>query len=749
MKKLLVILLVFPALLFGQDKVTGVIYEGNSENKKTPLAGANIYWIDASNGAVTDKNGTFSVPYKKEDIKLIISYVGFRTDTLDITGPAAIEHWLMPLNVLDEVLLEQRKRTTSVSYLQSFNIATMNSDELLKAACCNLCESFETNPSIDVNFADAITGTRQIKMLGLTSPYILTAIESVPAVRGASQAYGLSFIPGTWVESIQITKGAGSVVNGFESIAGQINAKLQKPVEDARLFVNAYGAGNGRYELNTHINLKLNDKLFTGFYIHGNTRDEEIDKNDDTFLDMPLAKQINLMNRWQYVDLEKGLVYFFNARYLNDKKQMGQTGFTPEIDKFSNTLWGSEIDTERLDLTGKFSYKNPVITHQFVDILTTYSNHEQDSYFGNKIYNIKHNSLYARAVYSSIISNTLNKFKAGLNFTLDNYNEKQGVYSAVEDFKREETSFGAFFEYNYDDLENFNLTAGLRIDNHNLMGTFLTPRLHVRYTPWEKGAIKASVGRGKRAANIFAENQHIFATARNIIIEDSGGDIYGLDPEIAWNYGLSYLQSFNLFDRKADIALDFYRTNFENQVVADFENPQEVRFYNLEGESYSNSVQFELNAEPIERLNFRFAYKYYDVMTQYKDEELEKPLTPKNRLFANVGYETVADANYGLWKFDVTYNWLGEQRFPSTAMNPTEFRLNEYTPTVATVNTQITKAFSPRFEVYFGGENITNVKQKNPILGASNPFGTHFDTTYVYGPIFGSTYYAGFRFKLI
>ena len=123
----------------------------------------------------------------------------------------------------------------------------------------------------------------------------------------------LSFIPGTWVESIQITKGAGSVVNGFESIAGQINAELQKPTLDDKLFVNAYAAANGRFELNTHLNSKLSDKWSTGLYVHGNLRDQKFDKNDDTFLDMPLQKQVNIMNRWQYTDLEKGFRKFFES----------------------------------------------------------------------------------------------------------------------------------------------------------------------------------------------------------------------------------------------------------------------------------------------------------------------------------------------------------------------------------------------------------------------------------------------------
>ena len=674
--------------------------------------------------------------------------MGYKTDTLAINGPKVIRHWLQPTSDLDEITITTRKQAAAKSYLQSQNVFTMSSDELLKSACCNLCESFETNPSIDVNFADALTGTRQIKMLGLTSPYILTAIESVPSIRGAAQTYGLSFIPGSWVESIQITKGAGSVVYGFESVTGQINAKLQKPVKDHKLFVNAYAAANGRLELNTHFNTKINDKLFTGLYIHGNSRDQKFDKNDDSFLDVPLDEQINIMNRWQYTDLDKGIVTFFNLRFLNDEKQMGQTNFNPGADKFTTNAWGSEIDTRRLDISGKFSYQNPELTHQNIDLQVNFSTHNQKSYFGQNIYDINHNNIYSRAIYSSILGDSRHKFKTGLNFSYDNYSEKTGVYNNSVDYQRDENGLGAFFEYNYDDLGNFNLTAGIRVDTHNLLGTFVTPRLHLRYTLWGKGALRASAGRAKRSANIFAENQSVFAGSRRVNILNTGGNIYGLNPEIAWNYGISYLQGFNLFERKADVTVDFYQTDFQNQVIVDWENPQEVTFYNLEGDSFANSFQAEFNYNAFKGFDLRLAYKFYDVKTQYKSGKLAKPLTPKHRFFANVAYETKKKENKAQWKFDTTFNWLGEQRFSSTNSNPIQYQLPEYTPTVGTLNAQVTKVFSPKFEVYFGGENITNIKQENPILGANDPFGGNFDTIFVYGPIFGSTYYAGLRFKI-
>ena len=743
MKKLLILFSLFPLLLLGQENLNGTIYDSSQDNSKQPLFGANLIWLGTTVGTSTDIDGNFSLPLVDSTNNLIISYVGFKTDTLVITSATPIKHVLTPTNNLEEVVVQSRKVATSRSYLKAQNTLLVSSDELLKAACCNLSESFETNPSIDVNFSDAVTGTKQIKMLGLSSPYILIATENIPAIRGASQAFGLSFIPGTWVESIQITKGAGSVVNGFESIAGQINAELVKPSTDNKFFVNLYGASSTRLELNTHFNTKINDKISTGLYLHGNTHQEKHDVSNDGFLDMPLYNQVNVMNRWQYTNPEKGLVTFVNLRYLDDEKQSGQINFNPDTDKLTTNAWGSEIDTRRYEVSAKLGYVNPEIPWQSLGVQFAFSNHKQDSYFGLNEYNIEHTSIYSNLIYNSIIDDSRHKIKTGINYTYDAYNE----FAIQQDFERTERSFGGFFEYSFDDLEYFTMTAGLRVDTHNLLGEFITPRLHMRYSPWSKSAIRASVGRGKRSANIFTENQNLFASSRNFSILNTNGTIYGLDPEIAWNYGVSYLQGFNLFGRPADVTLDFYRTDFQNQVVVDLENAQEVNFYNLEGGSYANSFQAEFNYNVFAHFNLRTAYKFYDVKTQYKSGKLIKPLTPKHRLFANASYETEIKNNSN-WKFDATYNWLSQQRFPSTINNPTQYRLDDYSKSVGTLNAQITRVFSPKFEVYLGGENIINVRQDNPIVSADNPFGTSFDTNYVYGPIFGSMYYAGLRYKL-
>ncbi|WP_452226743.1 TonB-dependent receptor [Lacinutrix cladophorae] len=745
MKKILYILFMLPFAIFSQEQISGIVLEASEKKEQVPLFGANVYWLETSVGTTTDYNGNFTIPYNESYKKLVISYVGFKTDTLHIVKPEKVQVQLESKSDLDEVTVTSRKQATAKSYLNATNTFTVSSKELLKAACCNLSESFETNPSIDVNFADAVTGTRQIKMLGLTSPYLLIATENIPSIRGASQAFGLSFIPGTWVESIQITKGAGSVVNGYESIAGQINAELVKPSTDYKLFANLYGASNTRFELNTHFNTKVSEKWDTGIYLHGNTHNTKHDVNNDGFLDMPLYNQVNLMNRWQYTNLKKGFVSFINFKFLNDEKQTGEVDFDPNTDKGTTNAWGGEIDTKRYEVSSKIGYVNPEIPWQSVSVQAAFSRHTQDSYFGLNDYDITQNSLYSTIIYNSIIGDSRSKFKTGVSYTYDHYDEVVNT----TDFGRNESDFGVFFEYAYDNLKNLNITAGIRVDTHNLLGTFVTPRVHARYTPWGKSALRASFGRGKRSASIFAENQSIFSTSRTINIVNTGGEIYGLDPEIAWNYGVSFLQGFNLFNRKADITLDYYRTDFENQVVVDYENPQEVNFYNLEGESYANSFQIEMNYNVFTNFDLRLAYKYYDVQTQYGSEKLEKPLVPKNRFFVNASYETpIKEGRMGRWKMDATFNWLGKQRFSSTESNPSQYELGAYSPTVATLNAQITKVFSPKFEVYLGGENITNVRQNNPILGADDPFGANFDTTFVYGPIYGSNYYAGLRFKI-
>lgn len=751
MKKHILFLFIFIGFYgFSQQKIKGVVYENTLDDKNLPLIGATVLWEGTTEGTQTDVNGKFELSYRA-NTNLIVSFIGMRTENVSVNPNEEISVTLYPDSMIEEIVIQRKRQSLSRIRNSATNVQLISSSELLKAACCNLSEAFETNPSIDVNFSDAVTGNKQIRMLGLNSPYILMAEENIPAVRGASQAYGLSFIPGTWVESIQVTKGAGSVVNGYESISGQINYELIKPLNDIPLFVNAYASTDSRFELNTHLNQKISDKWSTSLFLHGNARTSKNDMNDDGFLDNPLGNQINVMNRWQYTNAEKGWVGFFNFRYMNDDKQSGSVDFDKKRDKLTTNHWGSELLTEKFDASAKIGYVFPDTPWKSIGFQNSFNSHNQDSYFGLRTFDIHQNSFYSNLIYNSILSNTMHKFATGISFTYDGYDEFVSSVdgTSTTDFSRKDNSVGAFFEYTYDNTDDFSVVAGVRVDNHNRLGTFVTPRIHSRYNPWEGGTIKASVGRGIRSASIFAENQHLFASSREFSILNTNGKIYGLDPEIAWNYGISLMQDFHLFGKKAEVIADFYRTDFQNQVVVDlYANPQEVLFYNLDGSSFANSFQLEFNVDITHHFNIRTAYKYYDVQTDYLGGRDLRPLQAKHRFFTNVGYETHVSDKGKQWKFDWTMNLIGKQKMPFTGSNPTPYQAREWSPNLTLMNAQITHSFSPVFEIYVGGENITNYKQKDAIIGADDAFGTYFDSSMIYGPVFGAMYYAGLRFKI-
>ena len=741
MKKYIFVVCLSWGMVFSQDPLSGVV-QYQEYNKTYPLIGASVFWKNTNIGTVTDKEGAFRLERAQNTDLLIIRYISYRTDTLKISTPF-ISHQMIQnqQDELDEVTLTQRRRASQKSFIQTQNILKVSSLELLKAACCNLSESFETNPAIDVNFADALAGTKQIRMLGLSSPYLLISEENIPMVRGASQAFGLTFTPGTWVESIQISKGAGSVSNGFESIAGQINTELKKPMTDIPFFLNLFASDNGRYEMNTHFNHRFNDYWSTGFYIHGNKRSQKFDNNDDGFLDLPVSDQINLMNRWQYTDFEKGWVSFLSWRYMNDEKLLGTISYNRKKDMGLKNRWGSEIKTKRWDASIKIGYVFPEIPYQSFGLQTAYSTHDQNSYYGLRTYDINQQSFYTNLIFNSIIGNTLNKFKVGLNFSFDEYIEEVNGDS----FNRTDQNLGSFFEFTRDNNDNFSWIAGFRMDFHNNLGTFFTPRLHLRYVPFEKFVIRLSAGSGRKAGNIFAENQNLFMTNRIIKIQSSMGKIYGLNPEKAWNYGLGLSKSLYIGSpHQITLSTDYYITDFTDQVIVDWENPREISFYNLEGQSSAKSFQLELDYYYRNFLNVRAAYKNYDVKVDYKSGYLQKPLLAKNRFFANLGWESKTNLTGKQWRWDLTYHHVGSQRLVYNLVDHPK----GFSPSYTLWNSQLTRVFSKKFEIYLGGENIGNYRQLSPIIGANDPFGVDFDAAQVYAPIFGGMVYSGLRLKI-
>ncbi len=744
---LLSIILLFPLIIISQE-VSGKVLEGDD----TPVVGANVYWIDKSAGTVTDVDGEYKLENPGNIDKYVISYIGFLNDTIS-SDYENQKIYLQKKLDLEEVEVTYNTKSSSVSILSSANILNISSEELLKAACCNLAESFETTPSIDVNFADAISGRKQISMLGLSSPNILMSIENIPAIRGALQSYGLTYIPGTWIESIQIAKGSGSVVNGYESISGQINAELRKPQTDDKFFLNLFTNQMERVELNSHYTANLNQKLDYGLYFHTNKKDTSADNNNDGFRDNPTGQQLNILNRFQYTNLEKGLVGFFDFNYVFDERVYGQNEYISHtLFQGNQNYWGGKTDSEIVKTNFKFGYVDPEITYRSLGIQFAYTGTEMGSNFGNSTHDINQSSIFTNLVYNSIIGNTYNKIKTGISISYDEFDEYISNLNINSfDISRTEKSIGAYFEYNYTNADKINLSAGIRIDNHNKIGTFISPRFHMNYMLFPKSTIKFSFGKATRLANIFSENQKLFFSSRQIIFSDGSNlsDFSNLKADEAWNYGISIINSFKLLDKESQLILDYYITDFENKVVADWETPAQINFYNLTGKSFSNSFQAQFSITLSNSIDLIFAYKNTVAETEYITQgRLKNPLTPIDRIFFNVAYNGPTNDKGKNWKYDLTFNHVGEQRLPSTETNPSEYQLSNISERLNLINTQITRVFNDSFQIYIGVENLTNYRQKNTILAADDPFGDYFDAAYTYGPIFGRLLYLGLRYYI-
>lgn len=720
--------------------VSGQVYELDEAGNRVPLVGANVYWLGTTKGAPSDANGRFSLDRIGGKDQLVVSYIGYQNDTLTVANDQSLDIQLLPDVTLDEVEVEYRQKTVQIDYLNPLKSEHISEKELMKAACCNLSESFETNPSVDVSFTDAVTGTRQIQMLGLAGPYTQITRENMPDVRGLSAIYGMVYIPGTWIESIQLNKGAGSVVNGYESVAGQINVELRKPEDTDKLYANIYANEGGRFEANLNWSQMVGENWSTAVLLHTKANAIERDRNKDGFLDNPLSQHFIGLNRWKYIGVNGFMAQFgIKATYLDNLG--GQVGFDPDTDRGTTNSWGMNLLTKRYEGWAKFGKVYIDQPWKSVGLQLSGVYHDQDSYFGLNEYDANQQSLYGNFIYQSMIGNTDHQFKTGTSIQYDKYDEVMNA----NDYGRTEIVPGAYFEYSYSLLDKFNAMAGIRVDHHNLYGTFVTPRMHLRYALTDQTVLRASMGRGQRTASIIAENIGLLASSRALIVQGDGSDKpYGLDAEVAWNYGINLTQEFRLDYRDGSFSVEYYRTNFENQIVVDLDqNPQEVSFYNLNGKSYSNSFQAQVDYEVLKFVDMRIGYRWFDVNTTYGDATLQKPLVSAHRAFFNVGYETRSD-----WKFDYTFNWQGEKRIPFTGSNPSEYQLQEKSPDFYLMNVQVTKSWSERFEVYVGVENVLNYTQNNPILASEDPFGNYFDSSLVWGPIFGRNTYAGLRYRI-
>ena len=734
-----------------EDAYTGYVFELINNDSLSPLTGVNVYYPSSSSGTITNSDGFFNIAKNPNYKTLIFSYTGYQTDTLEINNKKEINIVMSEGKILKDLIVEFKKGSYTFSKMDPRNAHLIGQDELRKAACCNLAESFETNPSIDATFTDAITGTKRIQMMGLSGKYVQMLSGNIPIIRGISILNGLRQIPGSFIHEMAVSKGSGSVLNGYESMVGQININLKQPENAEKLHLNFYLNQGGRSEHNAFFSKKFNNKWSTTLLAHFEDQQRTNDRNKDGFLDNPLRNDFVFHNQWNYrsklIHMELGINGVIGKTESGKKQKWLDTAIPVD--------YGVDMTTNKINGFAKIGYLFPNDDFKSLALQLSSTYNKQNSTIGPTVYIGSQYSGYANLIYQQEvgINKDENYFKVGASCQLDSLSENVQSFTVHPPINRFlEIVPGVFGEFTHNS-EKFGLITGLRGDYTSFYNTyFLTPRLHFRYSPNTDLAFKFMAGSGRRTPFMLMENMGYMASSRNWIIDENVYGIQGLMDDVGQEYslnlGLAMVKEFTFLNRDGVLTLDAYHTSFINQLVIDlYQSARELHFYALNGKSFSNSFQAEINFSVNRRLDIRTAYRFLDVKTKYKSGLIEKPLLSKHRGFLNIAYSTRKIKNRQ-WKLDLTTQWIGSQRIPFTGDNDSVFQLLERSEGYLLLNGQLTRTFGKKIDAYLGVENALNYRQVNPILSSENPYSEYFDSALIWAPIFGRTVYLGFRFTI-
>ena len=645
----------------------------------------------------------------------------------DSTATSALDSvGIMPDQTLHEVQVVSRK-PGMMRMKGAMNGQIISQDELFKAACCNLGESFTTNPSVDVSYNDAATGAKQIKLLGLSGKYVQMLTENLPNFRGAAIPYSLGYVPGTWMKSIQVSKGNASVKNGYEAMTGQINVEYLKPEDDENVHVNLYGNTMSRIEANADGNVHLAKGLSTEILGHY----EDNLKEQDGFMDDPQTRQFNLQNRWY--GKTGNYIFHGGLSLLDEKRESGQTNHEGVLSHQTEPLYRIDLNTHRYEGYMKHAFILDPSHGTNIAWMSSASMHEMDATYGRKAYDVNEKNVYSQLMFETnftpehnlAVGASLNHDYVGQTYLGQRLNEKENVV-------------GGYAQYTYNLHERLVAMAGIRVDHSSEYGTFVTPRFHVKWQVNDLWSLRASAGKGYRTVHALAENNYLMASGRQLVIDK-------LDQESAWNYGLSTALNIPLGRQTLKVNAEYYYTRFGNQVVIDYDtDPTQIHIGNLHGKSYSHTFQIDATYDLFRGMTMTAAYRYNDVKTTYGGELLRQPLTNRYKGLLTASYKTPL----GLWQFDATFALNGGGRLPKayTLADGTSSWKESY-PAYGQLNAQVTRTFR-HFSVYVGGENLTGYKQKNPIIDAAHPWSSTFDPTLVWGPMQGARAYIGIRYNL-
>ncbi|MEM8585209.1 MAG: TonB-dependent receptor [Bacteroidota bacterium] len=725
------------ALPLAGQQVIGCVKDLTGE----ALPGASLRW-SAGGGTVADEHGHYLLDGSNLPDTLIVSFVGFASiDTFLTSLPEDhLDFFLSDGTQLQAVEVEARQSGNFTSTLETRNIESITTKELRAAACCNLGESFETNPSVDVSYADPLTGSREIQLLGLRGAYTELLMEKRPALNGLARPLALDYVPGTWLESIQIGKGTGSVQSSPNGIAGSINSEILKPWREPAVFVNAYGSHRGRGELNVHLNKEIDDRWSHGLLAHGSFRRNRHDHDFDRFQDMTDVKAAIGMYRLFYRSPE--FIAQFNMHGILDRRSGGQTSVHDHGQPIQDP-YRMEQDNRRLEIFGKLGFIGFDQAYKSMGIIWQLATHELDNIYGLVDHQASQRSAYANWLYQTIIGTTEHQLTMGVSGQYDDYDEQLGD----ADYSRENRQVGIYLEHSWvrESLDEMDagstvLATSLRLDHHNLASWQFVPRFNAKFNFGENRALRLSIGRGWRVPQLPTDQLRWLPSSRVFTVLGEP------NVESSWNYGLNFTTRFNMGKREGSLTLDLYRTDFQNQLVVDADTDiNRLLLYNIGGESYAQVAIASVTIEPVDRLEIKMAAKVNDAQQTYIDGSMRRvPLIPEYRLLV------AADLDLRRWRFNAHWQYVGPQRLPNHEDIPeTVFVAQpQISPSYGLLGGQITYRHRDNFELYAGVDNATNFRQANAIIGSFGPFEEYFDATQIYAPIMGSNIYLGLRYHI-
>ncbi len=743
-----------------------------------PLAGASVYWAGTTVGASTDAEGAFLLHRVKGYDRLVASYLGYVNDTLRIDE--AVQRADFALRAegveLEGVVVEGNLSGNFVKRDGIVKGEMISFAGLCKMACCNLAESFENSASVTVGYSDAISGARQIKMLGLAGTYTQILDENRPIMRGLSAPYGLSYTPGMWLNSIQVSKGVASVTAGHEAITGQINLEHRKPTDSERLFVNLYLDDELRPEANvsTAFPVSRDKKLSSVILLHGSgdTDVRKMDHNHDGFRDLPRSAQFNVANKWLYA-ADNGTQVRWGWKFVQESRLGGMLDYrnTDAMREAMFRDWDWQTEGTRMPLYGShirnrnangyFKVGMPVGPSVYDEaeqdemrsnlaFVADFDHFDEEAYFGLNDYSGNQNSLALNMMYNHYFTYR-SSLNVGVQAHLDYYRETLGNDTPwlgsdrAYDFGRDEEEVGAYAEYTYAVRDKFSVVAGLRGDYNAFYDRFfLTPRGHVKWNVTPSTTLRASAGLGYRSTNVITDNIGMLATGRELVIP-ALGDLDRLEK--ALTLGGSLTQTFGLVNPgDATLSFDYFRTQFCNSVVVDQEyDAQTIRVYDSDGRSFTDTYQIDFSWTPVERLDIFATFRYTDSrMTIDRPDgttaRVERPLVSEYKTLLNIQYAT----KFRRWVFDATAQLNGPARIPTQTGDLADSR---YSPRYPMFYAQVSRKVG-KFDIYVGCENIADYRQEDPILNAANPYDYKFNSMNVWGPLMGRKFYAGLRFNL-